>query len=562
MSKERLNFFDYLSILFIILIFAVISFVFQLNQKFSFDQTQMLVKGFHALFTGEYLPFGNEASTFGNLPGALSSFVMGFPFNIYPHAYSPVIFQILLRCLAVLFFANGLAQLFSRRIVLLGTFLFAMSVWTFMQGMLYNPAYLPLGACLFFTALVHLRNDRENNIGFVGRFLWTVMCALGVGWCIQFHMSWPVLGLIGLIMWIRRDVKISYVGAVVGVLIIAASVWPFVQEVYANPTLIKSTDNYSSDRYIGYGFVHVYPVLKGILYWLRFGSLLFTQKAVIPEIDYDEASLALLIPVYAWIGIAHIVGGITVIFALMCNYFVIFRYRMANNAGRQRFIRGFTISCVIAVIVSAGMNTLTLNFWQIAVVMPFALIPILARITQYNHSIKKYVTGTAIFLIFANIVAVTCSSDYSVRVNYRSEIYKSCLVAFTPGQCSSFSTGMSPEQIAADQMSTPRSTGVIFRVIEGVKPLPEGADAEYVRQYEEAVKKVRHYRFPLPEEKDGISLLRANTVPVIPAADAVSAEDSDSSDSEAADEKQKIQNDASTVVTESGDGLSGEIILK
>ena len=68
MTNERLQAKDYLIIALVIAIFAVASIAYQNTQHFSFDQQQMLLKGFHALFTGEYLPWGNEASALGNLP--------------------------------------------------------------------------------------------------------------------------------------------------------------------------------------------------------------------------------------------------------------------------------------------------------------------------------------------------------------------------------------------------------------------------------------------------------------------------------------------------------------
>lgn len=497
--NERFNLLDYLLFVLIIALFAVFSFIFQVNQIFSFDQTQMLVKGYHAALTGEYLPFGNEASTTGNLPGSLSSFVIGFPFSIYFHAYSPIFFQIFLRIIAVIFFANGLAQIFPKKIVLAGTFLFALSTWTLMQGMLYNPAYLPVGACAFFCAIAHLRNDNEANTSVVGRFLWSVLSVLGIGWCLQFHFSWPVLLFIAGIMWLRKDLKVSYVGLCVGAGLVALSLWPFIQELMVNPTLIRSTDAYSSDRYIGYGFVHVYPVFKGLLYWFRFGSLLFTQKAIVPEFDVDEIGLGLAIVAYAWIGISSLIGGITVIFAAYCNYFTIFKYRLSNHAGRLRFIRGLTFSSILAVLIAAGLNTLTLNYWQIAIVMPFALIPVLTYITHHQRAFKRYITLAVFFLAATNILAATYSSDYDIRVDYRKELYENCLTSFNQNQCKPLTEGLSSIDLDEAQ-KTKMDLTTILRVIDGIKPLPENADAEYVSQYNSARQNVRHYKFALPSE--------------------------------------------------------------
>ena len=121
MTNERLQAKDYLIIALVIAIFAVASIAYQNTQHFSFDQQQMLLKGFHALFTGEYLPWGNEASALGNLPGYVSSFVIGFPLQIHASVESLLIFQLLIRIAGILIFANGLSLLYSRKIVLFGS---------------------------------------------------------------------------------------------------------------------------------------------------------------------------------------------------------------------------------------------------------------------------------------------------------------------------------------------------------------------------------------------------------------------------------------------------------
>lgn len=527
MTQERFNFFDYILFALIILLFAVFSFIFQINQIFSFDQTQMLIKGYHAALTGEYLPFGNEASTTGNLPGSLSSWVIGFPFSMYFHAYSPIYFQIILRIIAIIFFANGLAQIFSKKIVIAGTFLFAFSTWTLMQGMLYNPAYLPVGACAFFCALAHLRNDNESRTTPFGRIMWSILSVLGIGWCLQFHFSWPVLLFIAGIMWLGRYIKVSYIGLIIGAGLVGLSLWPYIQELMLNPTLAKSPDEYGSERYIGYGFVHVYPVLKGLLYWFRFGSLLFTQKAIVPEFEVDEIGLGLAIVAYAWIAVSSLIGGLTVLFAAYCNYFTLYRYRLSNHQGRLRFVRGITFSSILAVLIAAGLNTLTLNYWQIAIVMPFALIPVLTYMAQSPRQFKQYMSLAMCFLAATNILAATYSSDYDIRVNYRKELYVNCLLAFTKGQCRPLAEGLSRFDIT-DANKTEINPSTVLRVIDGIKPLPQNADAEYVEMYENALKNVRHYKFTLPNDP------RQGQFSTVPATEDANADKEKAADGKAA----------------------------
>ena len=48
MSKERLRFEDYLLLALLIVLFLGLSVLYNVNQNFSFDQVQMLLKGIHA----------------------------------------------------------------------------------------------------------------------------------------------------------------------------------------------------------------------------------------------------------------------------------------------------------------------------------------------------------------------------------------------------------------------------------------------------------------------------------------------------------------------------------
>ena len=495
MCKERLRFEDYLLLALLIVLFLGLSVLYNVNQKFSFDQVQMLLKGIHAALTGEFLPFGNEASTMGNLPGMLSSWVIGFPLQLYAHAWSPVIFQFLLRVVAILLFINALCQLFERKIVLIGTFLLALSPWILYQTMLYNPAYLLFGSTLTLNTLVRLRNDSSNrrahsalNCGRglefnLGRFINSLLLVLAIGFCLQLHFSWPVLAAMVGIMWLRRDIKISYVGVLVGIALVGWSLVPFVQEIMVNPSLLTHPDPYARDRYFGYGIVHVYPVLKGLLYWFRFGSLLVTEKAIVPELT-DDLSLWLVVLGYAWIGIAYLVGGLSVLYAAYSNYFVISRFHVSNSSDRLRFVRGMSISAILAVLLAAGANTLVLNFWQIAIIFPFALLPVLAFMSVRPHGLKLYVWVAAIFFVFANALGATYSEKFNYQQNFSANFYRTCLVGFSPQQCSPYGTGLTAEQREVIAAQTPQDLEVIKRVIGGI--IPHYDYEEILQQQQEA----------------------------------------------------------------------------
>lgn len=465
---------DYLKICIIILLFAVISFYLGLNQKFTYDQLQMLLKGFHAAFTGEYLPFGNEASTMGNLPGQLSSWVIGFPLTLSMNAYSPLIFMIVVRCVAVLIFANALSLLFNSRVVIFGTIIYAFSPWLLIQGMLFNPAFIPLGGALILNMLIRLRYERDKRDGGLNRFICSILLMLGLGFCMQLHFSWPLIVILIGMLWLRRDIKVSYIGIFIGIALVAASLIPYFKELTVNHSLLNNPEPYAQDRYIGYGFVHVYPIFKGILYWLRFASLLITKKAIVPEITDDFSTLAVVVT-YAWIGISTLVGVITVLVVAFSNYFAIFNFRLGNSSSQLRFVRGFTISALVAVIVVSGLNTLTLNYWQIAIALPFALIPLLAFLSVRHNLLKPFAILYVVFYIFAIPLLMTYSNNYNYKEHYQQNFYRQCLVGFSKEQCAPFSDGLDSATIDAIQSSQGFSQSAYDRIVRGIIPLPDNA---------------------------------------------------------------------------------------
>lgn len=528
MSKERLRFEDYLLLALLIVLFLGLSVLYNVNQNFSYDQVQMLLKGIHAAITGEFLPFGNEASTMGNLPGMLSSWVIGFPLQLYAHAWSPVIFQFLLRVVAILLFINALCQLFERKIVLIGTFFLALSPWVLYQTMLYNPAYLLFGSTLTLNTLVRLRNDSSNRRAHsalnrgrglefnLGRFINSLLLVLAIGFCLQLHFSWPVLAAMVGIMWLRRDIKISYVGVLVGMALVGWSLVPYVQEIMVNPSLLTNPEPYAQERYLGYGIVHVYPVLKGLLYWFRFGSLLVTEKAIVPELT-DDLSLWLVVLGYAWIGIAYLVGGLSVLYAAYSNYFVISRFHVSNSSDRLRFVRGMTISAILAVLLAAGASPVVLNFWQIAVIIPFALLPVLAFMSVRPHGLKFYVWVAAIFFVFANFLGATYSEKFNYKQNFSANFYRTCLVGFSTQQCTPYGTSLSSDQREAIAAQTPQDPEVIKRVIGGIIP-----HYEEIQQQQQAAQE--QARAQAQEAAQTQAESAANTEPVLPAESAASTE--------------------------------------
>lgn len=480
MSREQLRFEDYLLLTLLMGLFVAFSLFYNANQKFSFDQVQMLLKGFNAVINGEYLPFGNETTVMGNIPGKLSSWLIGFPLKLFAQTWSIVVFQLLLRLLAIALFINALGILFERKIVLLGTFLFALSPWVLYQTVLYNQAYLLFGSVLALNALVHLRSRDSNSRsrsrrsgGFdLGSFFYTFILVLAIGYCFQLQFSWPILVAITLFMWLRRDIKFSYIGLALGCGLMVWLLLPYCKEVLTNTTLLTNTNPNSSSHYLGYGLVHVYPLFLSLLYWFRFGSLLIMDQAIYSGLS-DNMSLGFTIVHYAWIGFAFLVGGLSLLYAVYGNYFVMTRFRVSNSSERLRFVRGLTISSIWAVFLVSAISPMVLNLGQISLLLPFALLPVLAFMSVRPMGLKLYFWVAVIFFALANGIGSTNSEKFDYHQQFSANVYRTCLLGFSAQQCENYAQSLSAEQVEMIKQQTKQDPRVIKRVLEGIIPAAE-----------------------------------------------------------------------------------------
>lgn len=522
---ERLNAVDYLFLLLIILAFAAVSWFYQINQNFNHDQLQMLLKGYYAAFNSTYLPFGNESGIMGNVPGMLSSWLMGFPLQVYMHPYAPAVFQTLIRAIGIVIFANALSLLFTRRVVLLGTFLFALSPWTLYQSMLYSPAYLTFCAPLVLNCLLRLRydyHDHYHDKNSRNRVLPSFFLIIAFGMMMQLHFSWPVLVVGALILWLRRDIKVSYLGLGLGLLVVALSLWPYIQEVISNPNLLNNADASAQDGYFGYGLLHVYPLFKGLLYWLRFASFSVSEQAIIPKIA-DDYSLAIVILCWAWIILSQAFGVISAIIAAYGNLFALSGAKAGTDVAKSQFIRGLTISFMLAVIIASAASSEVVNSSHIALVLPFALIPLLAWLSANQKYLKVYFIASLVFFICANAVASLKSDKFDYFNSFDEGLYTDCLTAFTKEQCELLSGSLSAATKLDLQANYKFDAAIYDRIIKGLIPLPDGS-----------LKPVEKFTIPFLGEEESSSDTASSVDKASTSADPSSAEASSNNTDESA----------------------------
>lgn len=428
--NAHFSFKDNFNIFLIIVVSTILAIIFQSNQIIDGDQLQMLQKGYQGAILGEYLPYGNAASTVGNVPGSLSSYIIGYPLHMFMHPYSPVAVLILLRVLGIIFFINALAKLFSAKTCVIATAFYSLAPWFLYDELVYNPAYLSFGAAVFFNMLVRLRAD-SRRLPYSSVFFASMMLSISAGYCLQLHFSWPVLVVLCGVLYLRKDIKISFLGIIVGLLIVGATLIPYINEFMQNSAI--RTDDNESDRYIGYGLVHVYPMLKGLWYWFRYASLLMTQKALVPALA-DSSPMYLEILRYIYLGFTQLVGAITLMVSMYATYKIIASSPYTHSDG-IRFVRSSTIASLIAILVVGALSTITFSYWHLIIMFAFALLPVLALIERSHRIQTRSIVYVIVIMLIFDVVSSINSQKFNMNVSFKDQVNYLCLQKYTKEQC-------------------------------------------------------------------------------------------------------------------------------
>ncbi len=104
-------------------------FIYAQNQILTGDQTQMLYKGYLGANQGTWLNFGNAASAVGNVPGSLSTWLIGGPLLVWNSPWSPMLLLIVMRVVSLLLLDNVIKTVFAGQNCQLARLLFLALYW-------------------------------------------------------------------------------------------------------------------------------------------------------------------------------------------------------------------------------------------------------------------------------------------------------------------------------------------------------------------------------------------------------------------------------------------------
>ncbi len=402
-----------------IILFVLFSLLYGNNQFLPNDATEMFKNGFNALYNRHIADLVNL-----NFP----TLVILLPLQVIDNAYSPLISLIIIKLIAGLLFISGLKPYLKSNTIVWFVILYFLSPWLLYLSHFSYVSYLDLGVALFFKATSVLA-QRQTTPGV--RTIWTIVMLLGIAWCVQFHHAWTILAFTTAFLLLFRIIKITLLGFFCGLL--AAGGLTYLFAIAVSNDIYSYLERLFSDSYFGYGLVHVYPVLKSVLYWVRFSSTL-VQNDLLIKADFAWMTSSEVVEQgirYLWLGITYIVGACSLFFSLCSNYLVIRNAPSIINLQPKTnqphyFLPGISIAMLLGVIIYASLAPYLLKSSDLILCFGVSLIPIMLVIDKYHltDSKKHYIWLISIigFLAIANLMGAVSSNDYNRENNLYQQV--------------------------------------------------------------------------------------------------------------------------------------------
>ena len=411
-----------------LLLGLVLSFWYQTNQIIDGDQLQMIHRGYLALYEGQWSSTGNTASVVGNVPGYLSTWVVAGPLMLWDSPYSPIIFLTALRLAGFLMIAAVIAQAYQGamlpRVLLL--LMLWLNPWVQFDNLLYNPAYLIFCAGLHMYSAWRMRDAPS--------FGWTVLHVAAIALAVQLHFSWPLLVFISLYLWWRQLIRVNWWGVLVAVGVSLLSLLPYLSDLLSDPDIARHEDPGTRERYIGWGALHVYPVLKSVLYWLRYGAWAFPSKLV-NDAGFDWLTswhLLEMTLIWIWRVIMYALSAVTLVLAAWANVMAFQWVRRYWRPKAGPVLEGsdwlllYSLGAFVATLVSAGLAPLVFNYWHLILILPAAVMPVLWWLIKTFGPAPRVclvpLVWVAAVLVAVNLVAINDSRKFSWQASYADQV--------------------------------------------------------------------------------------------------------------------------------------------
>lgn len=402
---------------FLVLIHCFLALLYCTNQIPSHESINILTKAYSIHYTEGIFDFSFDT---------IATLVTTIPIRLYEHLLSPAISVLLLRLASFFILFVALKSLLHRNTMLWFSAIYLLAPWMLYTSNLEYIAFLELGTACYLLSVVKMNyyNQIDNNAS--GQRFWLFLHLVAIGWCAHFHYAWVVLALTSVFLLLRRIIRLNLCGLISGFLVTGITFLP----IFLEPSKLPLPyDSITSDASYGYGLIHVYPMLKSMLYWLRFSSTLGTNGMLFST-DFswmsDSFELNQIIRTI-WLGAVYAVGSISLAFSLASNYLMIKQtkgiiFKRTGAESSSELLSLLALAVIASIVIYAAIAPHLLNSSELIICFDFALIPVLLFIDKFYKLRDSYhysmVCVMAVFLLFLNIFPAINSESYSPNGEY------------------------------------------------------------------------------------------------------------------------------------------------
>jgi hypothetical protein len=332
-------------------------------------QFEFLVLGWTLAELGRWLPFGCTVTGGGVYPGGLTTLLFGLPLWVWMDFRSPSVFALLSHVAAYFLLDRALREVTSLRVRQVFFVLYWLNPWRmYFSAHGWNIDWVFLLGALHFWSAVRLR--RQAGFGA------TLVHVLAIGAAAQLHASFVILFFATVLLWASGYLRLRWSACWVGGAIFALSLVPWLLVAREHPEVIPTGGNSP-----GRGLLVLYPIVRGLLYWLRYPSLLAGRLSL--EWDFTPVFGA---GVEAWLGplgtvFTRGVAPLTLVPAVLANYWLWrragpVRWRVGKDLAPRDWLVGVVRATFGAAVLSFALSPQTIVMWHTLIVLHVAVVPV------------------------------------------------------------------------------------------------------------------------------------------------------------------------------------------
>lgn len=374
------------------------------RSQFGGDQLNLLARGWLWASQGDLVPYGNPLSTGGKGPGPATTILVGGPLFLWMDARAPVVLVWLSHLAAFLLLDRALRPHLAEIERLAFVALYWFNPWRMTaSASLWNPNLLFLfGAVHLTTAMASRRR---------ASFFQSFAHVLALGIAFQLHPGTLLAAALSVLLWWRGFFRVHWWGTAAGVAATLVSLAPWLIAVGDDPAIATADTGFPFR-----GLLWVFPLLKGLYYLVRYGSLALGQETTV--LDFTPALGA---DVDAWLApLARVVlgaaAGVTAIASLAATVAFVRSHRhhllpRREHCGPQTgraWIERYALLALAAAAVVFGAAPTTPQYWQALAIFHAAILPpvlVVGRLSAEGRPglARGAVTGFAGLALIANL---------------------------------------------------------------------------------------------------------------------------------------------------------------